>query len=192
MPEQEPFIGNQSGGRVFLFLNTDVDKIQKRWMRLRGFAFILVAIFVLTGCNVAEPTLKPDNSCSLVLDSELLKTANEGSLKSIKVKLFSAKSSLEELYGKPDEIGFNNAEYLKYGNCYFYIWEDSKIGVIDVEIDFSVDQVKETLGKPDFEGNPDAGFDEYTLGYKTGEYYLYFKYQDKESNTGIFRFKKIS
>ena len=22
-PEQEPFIGNQSGGRVFLFLNTD-------------------------------------------------------------------------------------------------------------------------------------------------------------------------
>jgi len=33
-PEQEPFIGNQAGGRVFLFLNT--DDFRRDYERLRG------------------------------------------------------------------------------------------------------------------------------------------------------------
>ncbi|MDQ0920583.1 DUF4309 domain-containing protein [Paenibacillus sp. V4I5] len=141
--------------------------------------------------NLLVVTENKGNSCQLILDKELLKTAEKGQLKGIKANLSSSKNELEESYGKPDVIGFENAEYLKYDNCYFYIWGENKISVIDIKINFSVEKVKEVLGKPDFEGSPDAGFDEYALGYKTEEYYLYFKYHDKESTVGVFRFKKL-
>ena len=39
-PEQESFIGNQSGGRVFLFLNTDDFWRDFNTMRSRGVKFI--------------------------------------------------------------------------------------------------------------------------------------------------------
>lgn len=53
-PEQEPFIGNQSGGRVFLFLNTDDFWRDYHAMVLKGIEFVrepkeqsygLVAVF---------------------------------------------------------------------------------------------------------------------------------------------------
>jgi catechol 2,3-dioxygenase-like lactoylglutathione lyase family enzyme len=39
-PEQEPFIGNQTGGRVFLFLNTDDFWRDYNAMVSRGIAFV--------------------------------------------------------------------------------------------------------------------------------------------------------
>jgi catechol 2,3-dioxygenase-like lactoylglutathione lyase family enzyme len=54
-PEQEPFIGNQTGGRVFLFLNTDDFWRDYNAMRKNGIIFIrepkeadygLVAVFL--------------------------------------------------------------------------------------------------------------------------------------------------
>lgn len=39
-PEQEPFVGNQSGGRVFLFLNTDDFWRDYRDMREQGIEFV--------------------------------------------------------------------------------------------------------------------------------------------------------
>ena len=39
-PEQEPFIGNQSGGRVFLFLNTDDFWRDYNEMLSRGIEFV--------------------------------------------------------------------------------------------------------------------------------------------------------
>lgn len=39
-PEQEPFIGNQSGGRVFLFLNTDDFWRDYHEMIARGVQFV--------------------------------------------------------------------------------------------------------------------------------------------------------
>lgn len=39
-PEQEPFIGNQSGGRVFLFLNTDDFWRDYNEMAAKGIKFI--------------------------------------------------------------------------------------------------------------------------------------------------------
>lgn len=39
-PQQEPFIGNQSGGRVFLFLNTDDFWRDYRRMLARGIRFV--------------------------------------------------------------------------------------------------------------------------------------------------------
>lgn len=39
-PEQEPFIGNQSGGRVFLFLNTDDFWRDYRRMKSIGINFV--------------------------------------------------------------------------------------------------------------------------------------------------------
>jgi catechol 2,3-dioxygenase-like lactoylglutathione lyase family enzyme len=39
-PEQEPFIGNQSGGRVFLFLNTDDFWRDYREMTAQGIEFV--------------------------------------------------------------------------------------------------------------------------------------------------------
>ncbi len=53
-PEQEPFVGNQTGGRVFLFLNTDDFWRDYNAMVLNGIKFIrdpkeeeygLVAVF---------------------------------------------------------------------------------------------------------------------------------------------------
>jgi len=53
-PEQEPFIGNQSGGRVFLFLNTDDFWRDYNAMKSKGIKFVrepkdepygLVAVF---------------------------------------------------------------------------------------------------------------------------------------------------
>ena len=37
--EQEPFIGNQTGGRVFLFLNTDVNSNTK-WLTLEAVFYV--------------------------------------------------------------------------------------------------------------------------------------------------------
>jgi catechol 2,3-dioxygenase-like lactoylglutathione lyase family enzyme len=39
-PEQEPFIGNQAGGRVFLFLNTDDFWRDFNAMRAQGIEFV--------------------------------------------------------------------------------------------------------------------------------------------------------
>lgn len=39
-PEQEPFIGNQTGGRVFLFLNTDDFWRDYNAMRAKGIRFV--------------------------------------------------------------------------------------------------------------------------------------------------------
>jgi catechol 2,3-dioxygenase-like lactoylglutathione lyase family enzyme len=39
-PEQEPFVGNQAGGRVFLFLNTDDFWRDYTKMVSRGIAFV--------------------------------------------------------------------------------------------------------------------------------------------------------
>ncbi len=39
-PEQEPFIGNQSGGRVFLFLNTDDFWRDFEEMKAKGIKFV--------------------------------------------------------------------------------------------------------------------------------------------------------
>ena len=39
-PEQEPFIGNQAGGRVFLFLNTDDFWRDYNAMRAKGIRFV--------------------------------------------------------------------------------------------------------------------------------------------------------
>lgn len=39
-PEQEPFIGNQTGGRVFLFLNTDDFWRDYQQMVARGIKFV--------------------------------------------------------------------------------------------------------------------------------------------------------
>jgi len=53
-PEQEPFIGNQTGGRVFLFLNTDDFWLDYHAMIAKGVKFVreprqeeygLVAVF---------------------------------------------------------------------------------------------------------------------------------------------------
>ncbi len=53
-PEQEPFIGNQAGGRVFLFLNSDDFWRDYNAMRAKGIRFVrepkqadygLVAVF---------------------------------------------------------------------------------------------------------------------------------------------------
>jgi uncharacterized glyoxalase superfamily protein PhnB len=39
-PEQEPFVGNQSGGRVFLFLNTDDFWRDYNEMISKGIKFV--------------------------------------------------------------------------------------------------------------------------------------------------------
>jgi catechol 2,3-dioxygenase-like lactoylglutathione lyase family enzyme len=39
-PEQEPFIGNQAGGRVFLFLNTDDFRRDYNEMTANGIKFV--------------------------------------------------------------------------------------------------------------------------------------------------------
>ena len=39
-PEQEPFVGNQAGGRVFLFLNTDDFWRDFEAMKAKGIKFI--------------------------------------------------------------------------------------------------------------------------------------------------------
>jgi uncharacterized glyoxalase superfamily protein PhnB len=39
-PEQEPFVGNQTGGRVFLFLNTDDFWRDYNNLVSRGIAFV--------------------------------------------------------------------------------------------------------------------------------------------------------
>jgi catechol 2,3-dioxygenase-like lactoylglutathione lyase family enzyme len=39
-PEQEPFVGNQAGGRVFLFLNTDDFWRDYNDMRAKGIIFV--------------------------------------------------------------------------------------------------------------------------------------------------------
>lgn len=157
--------------------------------------WFLCVLLIFSACNNSKGQAQKDtikvNSCRLILDTDLLETAKKGQLKGISVNLSSSKSKLEESYGKPDETGFYNADYLKYDNCYFYIWDEDKIGVIDIKINFTVEKVREVLGKPDFEGKSDAGFDEYVLGYKAEENYLYFKYKDKDSTTGVLRFKKI-
>lgn len=70
-PEQEPFIGNQTGGRVFLFLNSDDFWRDYTEMRERGIHFVrepkqadygLVAVFEDLYGNLWDLLqLKPDH-----------------------------------------------------------------------------------------------------------------------------------
>lgn len=55
-PEQEAFIGNQAGGRVFLFLHTDDFERDYQAMRAKGVAF------------VREPTLAPYGKVAVFVD----------------------------------------------------------------------------------------------------------------------------
>jgi catechol 2,3-dioxygenase-like lactoylglutathione lyase family enzyme len=71
-PEQEPFIGNQAGGRVFLFLNTDDFWRDYNEMRSRGVEFVrepkeeeygTVAVFKDLYGNLWDPLhLKEDHA----------------------------------------------------------------------------------------------------------------------------------
>jgi catechol 2,3-dioxygenase-like lactoylglutathione lyase family enzyme len=73
-PEQEPFIGNQSGGRVFLFLNTDDFWCDYNEMREKGIRFVrepkeadygMVAVFEdLYGNRWDLLQMKPDHPIS--------------------------------------------------------------------------------------------------------------------------------
>jgi catechol 2,3-dioxygenase-like lactoylglutathione lyase family enzyme len=73
-PEQEPFIGNQSGGRVFLFLNTDDFWRDYNEMREKGIHFVrepkeadygMVAVFEdLYGNRWDLLQMKPDHPIS--------------------------------------------------------------------------------------------------------------------------------
>ena len=70
-PEQEPFVGNQTGGRVFLFLNSDDFWRDYTEMRERGIHFVrepkqadygLVAVFEDLYGNLWDLLqLKPDH-----------------------------------------------------------------------------------------------------------------------------------
>lgn len=159
---------------------------------------LLLSMLLLSACTKAEEPATPqietgkENACRFSLDSELLETAEKGQLKGLKVNLNHSRSELEQAYGQPDEVGFENADYLKYDNCYFYIWDENKIGVIDIKINESVEQVKKVLGEPDSEGNSDGGYDEYGISYTTGDYSLYFMYEDAASTEGIVRIKSMN
>ena len=82
-PEQEPFIGNQAGGRVFLFLNSDDFWRDYRDMVSKGIKFVrepkeqvygMVAVFEdlygnlwdLLQLNVEHPILKRDTAVDAV------------------------------------------------------------------------------------------------------------------------------
>jgi hypothetical protein len=161
-----------------------------------------VILLLLLGC--ASNTVKQEGEksdltreenqvnslCELVLDLDFINFAKKGRLKGLEIDLFSKQEQVEDIYGEPITTGFDNAKYLQYGDCFFYIWNEGEIGVIDIKNNYSVTEVKNILGNPDYEGNPDAGFDEYVLGYKAGEYYLYFKYSKPDSKYGLLRFKK--
>jgi len=70
-PEQEPFVGNQAGGRVFLFLNTDDFWRDVERLRAQGVHFVrepkqedygLVAVFADLYGNLWDLLqLKPDH-----------------------------------------------------------------------------------------------------------------------------------
>lgn len=154
----------------------------------------ILFITLFTGCIGKEDILvtsAPENinSCGLLLESDLLDFAKEGRLKGIQVALDTTREHLENVYGKPDQIGTDHGPYLNYDNCYFYIWDNS-VGVIGIKLPYSVNEIKDIMGEPDYEGEPDAGFDEYVLGYQASEYYLFFKYRNEDATSGVLRFKK--
>lgn len=71
-PEQEPFVGNQSGGRVFLFLNTDDFWRDYNEMISKGIKFVrepkkqeygMVAVFEdLYGRSLGSARVQPRSS----------------------------------------------------------------------------------------------------------------------------------
>lgn len=187
-----------SGLKHLVFVNekklTEIYKFESEGGIMKKLILSILFVTLLTGCvkkEVIELTNPPEYSpCRLLLENDLLDFAKDGRLKGIQVALDTTREDVEEAYGKPDHLQTEHGNpVLKYGNCYFYIWED-RIGVIDVSIPYSVKDVKDIMGQPDYEGESDAGFDEYVLGYQASDYYLYFKYLNEEATSGVIRFKK--
>lgn len=139
--------------------------------------------------NNSPINMKKEGNCKLQIDQDFVQIASEGKLKGIEIELGIPRAKIIEKLGQPEMIGMRNAEYLNYSNCYFYIGDGERVGVIDVEIDLSVKKVKELLGKPHYEGWSEAGYKEYVLGYEAKEYYLYFKFANEMSTSGVLRFK---
>ncbi|CAM3616259.1 stalk domain-containing protein [Marinicrinis lubricantis] len=126
---------------------------------------------------------------SLQLSEDFLELAAKGRLNGIEIPLGTSKETLLKTLGEPDEIASHHSVYYRYGNIKFYTNASDRVRVIDVDFHLTTLEVKQSLGKPLFEGVNEAGLSGYELIYEAGDYYLYFMYNDKEDDIGTLRFK---
>ncbi|WP_166542101.1 DUF4309 domain-containing protein [Paenibacillus lutrae] len=124
-----------------------------------------------------------------VLDQDFIAEASKGKLKGIEIELNTSKRELLKKWGVPDEIGEVHSEFYRYGNVTLYFSADDVVHVIDVKLDLAPAQVRTVMGKADYDGISEGGYEEYMLGYKAGINYLYFTFQEENSTSGKLRFK---
>lgn len=135
-----------------------------------------------------QPGSSQESNNALTINDTFLSTAQQGTLNGISIPLGTSKQQLLNILGKPDETGELHSPFLKYGNTTFYLVNDA-VNVIEVKVDLSIKQLKNVLGKPELDGLSDAGTTEYVVGYNVEPYYLYFKYNSTEAETGTLLFK---
>jgi hypothetical protein len=134
-------------------------------LKIVNLLITLIAVLLfISGCSTQVPKEKNkvgDISSHSVfnLDAETIKNLEKGIIKGTPLRLDndSKMSDVERIWGKPNEH-FDNEDNQTYGytieNQHFIINEEMKeIYSLQVELDYSKDEILEIMGKPTEPGN---------------------------------------
>ncbi|WP_159881549.1 DUF4309 domain-containing protein [Paenibacillus puerhi] len=133
-----------------------------------------------------EGKLKP------VISDDFISIATQGKINGIDIPLGMSKEDVIKNLGEPDEIGKEHTEYLKYSATKFFIHDNSVLSIeTELPLSLSPKEIKDKLGHPDADEMSDIGPSEYLVGYRTGDYYLYFKFKTNGLQTKTLLLKKF-
>ncbi|OEH92555.1 hypothetical protein [Bacillus solimangrovi] len=184
-------------------------------IKITQFTFFLIFSFViLAGCNnneqvVEEPTTAPEEAPveqpeqaheEMTSESSVsIDTFSEGSLDHLGVQIGSAKEEIMEEFGQPiEETMYDGAELLVYDNIAFSLSQvdstliavtliTNKISLFGVHVEQPLNEVKEILGEPTYEGLNDIT-GEWLLHYSVGENEVYIEAKNNNSDVSLIRF----
>lgn len=131
-------------------------------------------------------------SKKLVLDQEFMSYASKGQIKGIEFGINAPKEKVLQQWGEPHKTGSWQVPYCSWFD-YFYFFANpgervSAIRIGGGTIPYTLEQVRNALGKPVSEGANDVENGWY-LYYQAGDYEIYFNAEDENGPVRSLTFK---
>ncbi|MDQ0878886.1 hypothetical protein QFZ77_007545 [Paenibacillus sp. V4I3] len=134
-------------------------------------------------------------SKKLQLNKEFLSSVAQGKFPGIEFGIGAAKKDVFETWGEPERTEKRQTQFDAWFDYdYFFSGPNQTVGAIGVSgetIKYSVQEVKNALGQPVYDG-PNNVEEGWGLSYKVGEYVLFFAADKKDGTINYMTFKKQS